>query len=128
MTRVQSTRTVSNLMGGQIHLQMAGVSMPPAPVLVVHRAQLLGGAQLSDLSRMVVTTVKMALVLIDVSRVSAGGYFDVEPGSYAVPSNLGADGIDDGLEIHTDLTTASALPTAKLTAVWNASGRYYEAK
>jgi hypothetical protein len=125
--RVRATGRVDNLHGGATHLQLETTMTPPSPVLVVYRKPLLtNGAQLADVTSLSVRTVRMPVRLIS---VTPGAYFSAEPGAYGIPNSLGRDGTDSGLALTVDVITSTMgpLPTARLTAVWNAAG-YYQAQ
>ena len=124
--RVQATGRVDNLRAGPIHLELKATAMPPTPVLVVNRTQLLGGARISDITRLTVNIMTGGRpILVD---VGPGAYSSVEPAPYGVPSNLAAGGAADGTVITVDVTTTQGtLPRARRNIVWNVNG-YYEVK
>jgi len=118
--RVQGSTRIDNLHGGPAHVKLASAA-PPLPILVVHRT---GMANLSDVTRVDVRTQRMSLPIVS---VVPNPYFAVEPGAYAVSSNLAPNGTDDGLAITIDITTAQgALPRVRATARW--MGTYYVAQ
>jgi hypothetical protein len=115
--------------GTDVHILLRNIA-PQQAVLVVDRTQFLNGEALADNSRMLVTATDRATLLVDASRSKAGIYFDVEPAAYTVVSaNLGLDATDDGLPLTIELTTApSGTRTIAAHAIWERTGRYYQAK
>jgi hypothetical protein len=124
VARVEATAHIDNLHAGPTHLQLKATAAPPLPVLVVYRMPLLGGAKMSDVTRLVVIAMRRSMTLLD---IAPGDYFGVEPGAYGIPANLAPDGTDDGMIVFVDVTTGQGvLPRARLTLAW--MGRYYEAR
>jgi hypothetical protein len=123
MVRVQATGHIDNLHGNPPHLQLVTTTTPPLPVLIVHRGPLLGGAQLSAVTRLVITTQRRPLTLLD---ITPGDYFPVEPAAYGISANLSSTGADTGVMLFADATVNGTSLRNRLTANWN--GRYYEAQ
>jgi hypothetical protein len=124
---MRGSQRIDNLPGPDVDVPLSAARMQQA-VLVVGRTQLLNGAALADITRMVVTAAGKSAPLVDVSRSKAGPYFDVEPAAYTVSSaNLGLDATDDNLPLTIELTNVqSVTTTTPLRAIWTAA--YYEAK
>jgi hypothetical protein len=126
--RVRGSARIDNLHGGPAHVQLASTAAPPlAPILVVHRTPFLGTTPptpLSDVTSVTVISMRMSQVL---ASVVPNPYFSVEPGAYAIPAHLAANGSDDGLVLFIDMATATvALPRGRATARWK--GTYYAAE
>jgi hypothetical protein len=126
MARVEATGHIDNLHGNPPHLQLRTTTTPPLPVLVVHRGPLLGIAKLSEVTRLEITTMRQPLTLLN---ITPGDYFSVEPAAYGISANLSPTGADNGVALFALVTINNGSPLrTKLTAMWNASGHYYDAQ
>jgi hypothetical protein len=121
--RVEARGQVDNLHGSGTHLQLMASMTPPPPVLVVSKGPLLGGAPISEVTHLIITTMRQPVTLVD---ITPGEYFSVEPGAYGVAANLSPIGANDGLELVANVTLNGGTPLrSRITAHWSASGRYY---
>src|SRR5258706_2021452 len=126
IVRVEGMGSVPKLVDGAMHIQLRTSAPPPSPVLVLNRSNvLMNKVPLSAVTLLVITTMRRPEPLV---TVTPGDYFSVEPAAYGV-ANLAAGGTDNNLALFADVTTTGAVtvPRAKLTAVWNKVGGYYEA-
>jgi hypothetical protein len=126
--RVGGTTTLMKLQTEPSHITLRAIS-PTLPVLVVARNQWLGGAPLSSVTGLVVTTAKMMpMELVSANRMEAGRYFDPEPAAFGVPVGLAADGSDTQLPITVEILGLATQIRQKATAVWDPTHLYYEAR
>jgi hypothetical protein len=126
--RVGGTTTLTKLQAEPSHITLHAIS-PTVPLLVVPRSQWLGGAPLSSVTGVVVTTAKMMpLELVSANRTEAGRYFDPEPAAFGVPVGLAADGSDTMLPITVEILGLATQIRQKATAVWDPTHLYYEAR
>jgi hypothetical protein len=126
--RVGGTTTLTKLQTEPSHITLHAIS-PTLPLLIVPRNQWLGGAPLSSVTGVIVTTAKMQpMELVSANRMDAGRYFDPEPAAFGVPAGLAADGADTGLAITVEILGLPTPIRQKATAVWDPNRFSYEAR
>jgi hypothetical protein len=117
--RVTGTESAPSIGSDPLHVRLASVSGAKPVILVMARAPLLGTTPLSDVTAMVVSTVRNPREIVTVNAPDAY-FYGVEPGAF---------GIDDPPE--PDLTATFSVsqgnvpPKARLTAA--PRGAYWEA-
>jgi hypothetical protein len=127
--RVSASTTLTSLRQSPKHLVLRA-EQTRHPLLVLNRNAALQGVPLSDVKTIAISTQMMSTSLLTVASDIAGVFFEPEPAAYGIPMGLRGDGSNSGLALSVNFFAAdgTTIARARVTAEWNLSRGYYEAR